>query len=130
MSMKIVIASFEEDKNKKLLADYKLLSEEVIVTEFLDSFLESSDIGYFKVFEEDEEVLYKEIKSNSIKPMSIELDKRSKEIFHNIRETLGNKKREKLLDNLEDIFYLNILLKKFCQELLLNNKSKIKLIII
>jgi len=128
--MKIVIASFEEDKNKKLLADYKLLSEEVIVTEFLDSFLESSDIGYFKVFEEDEEVLYKEIKSNSIKPMSIELDKRSKEIFHNIRETLGNKKREKLLDNLEDIFYLNILLKKFCQELLLNNKSKIKLIII
>ena len=129
MGMKIVVVSFEEDKNKKLLADYKVLSEEVKVTDFLNIFLQSSYITDFEVFEEDEEVLYKEIKSNSIKSMSIELDEKGKTIFSSIKETSGNQKREEFLNNLEDIFYLNILLKKFCQELL-NSKNKIKLIII
>ncbi len=130
MGMKIVVVSFEEDKNKKLLADYQSLSDEINVTEFLNIILKANDIIDLKVFEEDEEIIYQEIKSSAIKSISINLDKEGKTIFNQIKEISGNKKRTELLNNLEDIFYLNILLKKFCQELLLNNKNKIKLIII
>lgn len=130
MGMKIVVVSFEEDRNKKLLADYKSLSDEINVTEFLNNFFKSFDIGDLKVFEEDEEIIYQEIKSSCVESISMRLDKECKILFGRIKDTSGNKKRNELLNNLEDIFYLNILLKKFCQELLLNNKNKIKLIII
>ena len=129
MGMKIVLVSFEEDKNKKLLADYKSLSDEINVTEFLNKLLKPNYITDLKVFEEEEEIIYQEIEFSSINSISIELDKEGKIIFDRIKETSGNNKRNEFLDNLEDIFCLNILLKKFCQKLL-NNKNKIKLIII
>ncbi len=130
MGMKIIVVSFEKNKNKELLADYKSISNEVNITEFLNIFLQSTDIIDLEVLEEDEKIIYQEIKSSSIKSISIQLDKRGKNIFSSIKKTSGNKKRNEFLDNLEDIFYLNILLKKFFQELLLNNENNIKLIII
>ncbi len=129
MGMKMLVASFEEDKNKKLLADYKSLSEEVKITEFLNNFLKNRNIKELKVFEDDEEVFYKEIELKLAKSISLEVDERGKKIFIEIKNTSGNEKRKELISNAEDLFYFNILLKKYCNELS-NNKNKIKLIIV
>jgi len=129
MGMKIVVVSFEENKDKNLSADYKSLSNEVVVTEFLNNFFKPEDTSDLDVYEEDEKISYRELKSSSIESVSEQVDKECKSLFDKIKQTLGSKAIKELLDNLKDIVYLNTLLKKFFQVSLANN-NKIKIIFI
>jgi len=129
MGMKIVVVSFEENKDKNLSADYKSLSNEVVVTEFLSNFFKSEDTNDLYVYEEDEKISYRELKSSSIESVSEQVDKECKSLFDKIKQTSGREKTKELLDNLEDMVCLNTLLKKFFQVSLANN-NKIKIIFI
>ncbi|HAI9333738.1 TPA: hypothetical protein HLC05_001891, partial [Escherichia coli] len=65
MGMSLSIAKFEW-QGDKLDANYKELSQEVVVTDFVDSIISEKYISFFIVFEGDEKVKYREISKESL----------------------------------------------------------------
>lgn len=129
MTMKFVLAQFREDGGK-LSADYSSIGEEVSVTEFLDGLISLEIVTNFNAFEEDEEVIYREIESKSIDLLLPQLDEKSTNLLSEIRKTSGAGKRNELVDNLLDIMCLSRLCKEFYRiNSSTNTDAKTKLII-
>ena len=94
--MSIIVGELKS-LDDKYSADYiKIGNEEVIVTSFLNEFL-SSSVTEFKAYEEDEEVIYKEIKEEDIDELSnkandiiMDMLIKSKQEPNNIQDQLIN----------------------------------------
>ncbi|WP_320034372.1 hypothetical protein [Halarcobacter sp.] len=127
MSMTLSVVEFKKE-NGQLQANYISHSKDVIVTEYINSFISEEYISEFSVFEDDEEVIYRELDLTSVKSLSPEVDKKEDNLLTELKKTSGKSMRDEILNNLQDIVCLNRLIKQLL--LMLSNKSCIAKLII
>ncbi|HAX1978427.1 TPA: hypothetical protein JW675_004972, partial [Escherichia coli] len=93
MGMSLSIAKFEW-QGDKLDANYKELSQEVVVTDFVDSIISEKYISFFIVFEGDEKVKYREISKESLYKLSEEIDAKVDNLLNDLEQVSGKSRRE------------------------------------
>lgn len=128
MSMTLSVVEFKNEHGQ-LQADYESLSKDVVVTEYLNSIISEEYMSELSVFENGEEVFYREINLASIKQLSPILDEYEDSLFIELIKTSGKNKRSEIIDNLRDLSCLNRLVKKILLILLVDNHSNVRLII-
>lgn len=128
MSMLLSVTKFEK-QGDRLDAAYSTLSREVLVTEFINSLILEKYILDFAVFEDDEEVKYREISKESIAQLSSEIDNIADRLFKNLQSVSGKSKREEIISNIQDINLLNHLIKIFLFNQGENDSSTIRILI-
>lgn len=126
--MLLSVTKFEK-QGDRLDAAYSTLSREVLVTEFINSLILEKYILDFAVFEDDEEVKYREISKESIAQLSSEIDNIADRLFKNLQSVSGKSKREEIISNIQDINLLNHLIKIFLFNQGENDSSTIRILI-
>ena len=112
MGMSLSIAKFEW-QGDKLDANYKELSQEVVVTDFVDSIISEKYISFFIVFEGDEKVKYREISKESLYKLSEEIDAKVDNLLNDLEQVSGKSRREETTSKIRSIILINKLIKKF-----------------
>ncbi|AZK62343.1 MULTISPECIES: hypothetical protein [Pectobacterium] len=112
MGMSLSIAKFKW-RGDKLDANYKELSQEVVVTDFMDSIISEKYISFFIVFEGDEEVKYREISKESLRRFSEEIDAKVDNLLIDLEQVSGKSRKEETTLEIRSIFLLNKLIKEF-----------------
>ena len=102
MGMSLSIAKFEW-QGDKLDANYKELSQEVVVTDFVDSI----------IFEGDEKVKYREISKESLYKLSEEIDAKVDNLLNDLEQVSGKSRREETTSKIRSIILINKLIKEF-----------------
>ena len=128
MSMSLNVALFQSE-DEKLQAEYSDLSKNINVTEFLNSFISEDYISEFTVFEEDEEIVYREINSKFIDELSRKSDEIEDALFVELREISGKTKREESINKIQDLTLLNRLIKIYLLSLKSNKSNLVKILI-
>lgn len=112
MGMSLSIAKFE-CQGDKLDANYKELSQEVVVTDFVDSIISEKYISFFIVFEGDEKVKYREISKESLYKLSEEIDAKVDNLLIGLEQVSGKSRREETTSKIRSIILINKLIKEF-----------------
>lgn len=129
MSMYLSIAKFKNVEGK-LDANYSTVSEkEVNVTTFINSLIPEKYISEFIVFEDNEELKYREIPNKYLTNLSKEIDNKTDTLLSELASSLGSSKRQEITSNIKDIFLLNYLIKTFMINSHINNSNHIKFLI-
>ncbi|HDN2673081.1 TPA: hypothetical protein ACGQVR_002288 [Klebsiella michiganensis] len=112
MGMSLSIAKFER-QGDKLDANYKELSQEVAVTDFVDSIISEKYISFFVAFEVDEEVKYREVSKESLYRFSEEIDAKVGNLLIDLEQVSGKLRREETISEIRSIILINKLIKEF-----------------
>ncbi|MCU6387192.1 hypothetical protein [Enterobacter quasiroggenkampii] len=112
MGMSLSIAKFEW-QGDKLDANYKELSQEVVVTDFVDSIISEKYISFFIVFEDDEKVKYREVSKESLYKLSEEIDAKVDNLLNDLEQVSGKSRREETTSKIRSIILINKLIKEF-----------------
>lgn len=129
VSMSIIVGRFQSN-GESLLANYTTLSREVVLTEFLERLISTLTTEDLTVFEETEEITYRQIhKINIIKIIDL-LETALYDTTEQLTKTKGESKRKELSEHIEDISKLGILINRYLTALIADSEKHIKLLIV
>jgi len=112
MSMSVTLAKFKTSGNK-LLADYSEIGSEVLLTEFLDHLISEFATNDLIVFEEEDEIIYRQFHKSTMPEITNTLERESFKLFSAARKAKGNEKIQEILNHIEDISRLNTLITRY-----------------
>lgn len=134
MSMSMVVGELKTNQNNQLDADYKELSNKIIITEYMDEVV-TEFLDEIKVYEEvDEneygEIIYKTFFSLNLEKMSEKIDELSSKLFQDFYDIKGKKEQRVIVEKLENLNKIDYLLKKMLIEKSKDTSNKEILILI
>lgn len=126
--MSVILAKFKTSGDK-LLADYSQIGSEVLLTEFLDRLISESATDDLIVYEEEEEVTYKQLHKSTVPDIINILEQELSTLFSVARKAKGSEKTQEVLNHIEDISRLNILITRYYLNSSVNINETFKLLI-
>ena len=123
MTMSIILAELET-VDKKLSANYKELSEGILVTDYINSILTLSE---FKAYEDDEEIIYSELTTKNMDDL-IKVIK--KKIILSTDRIIVSEPKDEIKNNILDLFKLYGILLNFYKISCLKSKNTLKVLVV
>lgn len=127
MSMSLLVANFKDIKGK-LDADYSDVSIRVNVNKFIDDYIDRESISDFKVYDDEDEYIYKEVQVNILFE---KLNSTTVSETYQCKNIEGMKRLEAIKINAQDLVMFNhlYLLCSTYYKAIADGKNNVKLII-